>query len=196
MRRARAALLQNCVEILRMPRLRPMSEVDQSRNIGRGPAVSGLSRSTDILRKKIRSAMGSGRCSRWRRRKRPQGHNYHLDRWWSARLVPLHRGFDRLSERTTLHPSAETMRLSAQPGSARVCRLARSSKSAAICPEPEVRFSSGCRLQPRPVRRSCYGYQLKALPCRKGRVQKQSSNNRPASKRVHRQLGRPRKATL
>src|ERR1700704_3826543 len=57
----------------------------QSRNFGRGPAVSGLSRSTDILRKKIRLAMGSGRCSRWRRRKRRQGHPYLLGRGWSAR---------------------------------------------------------------------------------------------------------------
>jgi hypothetical protein len=35
-----------------------MAGPGQSRNFGRGPAVSGLSRSTDILRKKIRSAMG------------------------------------------------------------------------------------------------------------------------------------------
>jgi HAD superfamily hydrolase (TIGR01509 family) len=62
-----------CCEIVLNDRNRPAkgatSDIGQSRNFGRGPAVSGLSRSTDILRKKIRSAMGSGRCSRWRRRK-------------------------------------------------------------------------------------------------------------------------------
>ena len=46
--------------------------------------------------------------------------------------VPLHRGFDGLSERTALHVSAEMKRGSAQPGLARVRRLARCSKSAAI----------------------------------------------------------------
>jgi len=38
-----------------------MSQLGQSRNFGHGPAVSGLSRSTDILsEEEIRSAMGVG----------------------------------------------------------------------------------------------------------------------------------------
>jgi hypothetical protein len=47
-------------------------------------------------------------------------------------LVSLHRGFDRLSERTALHPSAEMRRWSVRPGLSRVHQLARRSKSAAI----------------------------------------------------------------